>query len=216
MSLRYLSLNEIREDFTTFVNAYDSSLEDVGSEGERRLTGVALGHIVEDSVKNFNLYLNFCIGFGVKKTAERAMRCPCSNPILNNSLSPKLDLKKATEAIEDTKCILQNKRSNSESVFRKLYYEVKEIAEQLDIKLRMPRIVYRQNQPANSREEYFRRSMYLPVLDNILTDLEERLSPEVMDLFNLRVVLSKRVVQNNGKLSDSILKVLENCDIYNP
>ncbi|CAG9834400.1 unnamed protein product [Diabrotica balteata] len=58
--------------------------------------------------------------------------------------SPKLDLKKSTEAIEDTKCILQNKRSNAESVFSKLYYEVKEIAEQLDIELKKPRIVSRQ------------------------------------------------------------------------
>ncbi|CAG9829514.1 unnamed protein product [Diabrotica balteata] len=55
----------------------------------------------------------------------------------------------------------------------------------------MTRIVSRLNQPANSCKEYFRRSIYLPVLDNILTDLEERLSSEVMNLFNLRVVLSK-------------------------
>ncbi|CAG9830529.1 unnamed protein product [Diabrotica balteata] len=55
----------------------------------------------------------------------------------------------------------------------------------------MPRIVSRQNQPANFCEEYFRRSIYLPVLDNILTDLEERLSPEVINLFSLQVVLPK-------------------------
>ncbi|CAG9826933.1 unnamed protein product [Diabrotica balteata] len=85
--------------------------------------------------------------------------------------SPKLDLEKATEATEDTKCILQNKRSNAESVFSKLYYEAKKISEQLDIELKMPRIVSRQNQSANYPEEYFQRSVYLPVLDNILTDL---------------------------------------------
>ncbi|CAG9839152.1 unnamed protein product [Diabrotica balteata] len=105
MSLRYLHLNGIREDFITFVNAYDSIREEcVGSEKERRLTEVTLCHIVEDSVNNFNLDLNFCVGFGVdscsvmasetksdvnefKKSAKHAMRCPCSNHILNNSLA---------------------------------------------------------------------------------------------------------------------------------
>ncbi|CAG9831140.1 unnamed protein product [Diabrotica balteata] len=59
----------------------------------------------------------------------------------------------------------------------------------------MPRIVFRQtcrqNQPANSCKEYFRRSIYFSLLDNILIDLEERLSPKVMNLFNLRVDLPK-------------------------
>lgn len=57
----------------------------------------------------------------------------------------------------------------------------------------MPRITgrqtQRQNVPAESPEEYFKKSIYIPLLDYVLSDLKERLSQDVLNLFNLRVVL---------------------------
>ena len=75
ISLRYLHERVLREDFITFVNAYDMIREeDIKSEGgERRLTGVALGHIVEDIAKNFDLDLKFCVGFGVDSCSVMAL-----------------------------------------------------------------------------------------------------------------------------------------------
>ncbi|CAG9827220.1 unnamed protein product [Diabrotica balteata] len=59
----------------------------------------------------------------------------------------------------------------------------------------MPSIVFRQtcrqNQPANCCEEYFRKSIYLSLFDNILTDLEDLLSLIFKNIFNLRVILPK-------------------------
>lgn len=62
--------------------------------------------------------------------------------------------------------------------------------------VRPPRIVARQthrenNQLDQSAEEYFRRSIYIPLLDSIISDLEERLSSDVLELFQLGVYLSK-------------------------
>lgn len=402
ISVRYLHELKVREDFITFADNYAEIKEkNTESSGkEIRLTGVALGHIVENLLKNFDLDLQFCVGFGVdscsvmaseskgavqelKKVAKHAQRCPCNNHILNNSLaksckvvacrnasatmrtivafanaSPKrhtifkremgafiqnicetrwverheghlqfqgesiikicnaleeislwqdpktaseafsllqavrspeflisvaclsdvlgvtlslsrllqnstLDLKTGTEAIQDVKSVLEEKRENAEIVFSNLFSEIIDIAKELDVDLKIPRIVahqtHRANLPANSCEEYFRRSIYVPLLDYVITDLKDRLSMEVMRLFNLRIILPKtdiisedliilkelvntyqdliglsssfstvkqefllwvqkwkRVVQNKGKLPDTVVEALENCnsDIY--
>ncbi|KAG5871308.1 hypothetical protein JTB14_030430 [Gonioctena quinquepunctata] len=77
-----------------------------------------------------------------------------------------------------------------------LFEKGKEVAEQLDVELKGPRIVSRQtnranNQPAQSAEEYFRRAIYIPLLDCVVNDLQERLSPEVINVFQLGVFLPK-------------------------
>lgn len=71
---------------------------------ESLLTGVALGHVVEDILQSFDVDIQFCVGFGVdscsviasetkgavqelKKVSTHAQRCPCTNHILNNSLA---------------------------------------------------------------------------------------------------------------------------------
>ncbi|CAG9828362.1 unnamed protein product [Diabrotica balteata] len=130
--------------------------------------------MVQKNDGNFRALLWFRINAGDNDLLKHLETAPANATIIGTTVSlsrllqsPKLDLKKTTEAIEDIKCIFLNKRLNAESVFSKLYYEVKEIAEQLDIELKMPHIVFRQNQPANSCEEYFQRSIYLPLLGDL-------------------------------------------------
>ncbi|CAH1098925.1 unnamed protein product [Psylliodes chrysocephalus] len=107
-----------------------------------------------------------------------------------------IDLKRATEAINDTISVLRQKREQVNTVFQQLFDEAEELAEQLDVEIKCPRLVSRQvhranNQPAQSAEEYFRRSVYIPLLDSIINDLQERLSPAVLDLFQLGVFIPK-------------------------
>lgn len=103
MSLRYYWNRGSREDFITFCDAYsDIRTEDVEGN-ERRLTGVALAHIVIDLCNKFDLDLQYLIGIGtdscsvmasdmkgacheLMKVAIHARRCPCNNHVLNNSL----------------------------------------------------------------------------------------------------------------------------------
>lgn len=102
LSFRYFFDGIIREDFITFCDAYEAIRpEDV--QQERRLTGVALAHIVIDLCDKFNLDLNYCVRVGtdscsvmaseakgavqeIIKVAKHAKRCHCNNHILNNSL----------------------------------------------------------------------------------------------------------------------------------
>ncbi|XP_076284969.1 LOW QUALITY PROTEIN: 52 kDa repressor of the inhibitor of the protein kinase-like, partial [Lasioglossum baleicum] len=109
--------------------------------------------------------------------------------------------KKATDAINDTLSVLQNKRENVDVIYRQLFEEAKEVAEQLHVEIKCPRIVSKQihranNQPAQSAEEYFRRAIYIPLLDSIISDLQDRLSPDVLNLFQLSVFMPKSEYSN--------------------
>ncbi|XP_037876693.2 52 kDa repressor of the inhibitor of the protein kinase [Bombyx mori] len=126
----------------------------------------------------------------------------CTTVSLSRILqSNSIDLKKATNAINDTLSVLQNKRENVDVIFHQLFEEAKEVAEQLDIEIKCPRIVSKQihranNQPAQSTEEYFRRAIYIPLLDSIISDLQDRLSPDVLNLFQLCVFMPKGEYSN--------------------
>jgi hypothetical protein len=106
-----------------------------------------------------------------------------------------VNIKRATDAIKDTMDVLKSKRENADSVFGQLFSEAQDQAKQLDVELKSPRTISRQihrpNHPSQSVEEYFRRSIYIPLLDSVLNDLSLRLSPDVLDLFQLGVFLPK-------------------------
>ncbi|XP_026482791.1 52 kDa repressor of the inhibitor of the protein kinase-like [Ctenocephalides felis] len=116
--------------------------------------------------------------------------------------SSSIDLKKATDAFNDTLRVLRNRRENVDEIFQQLFEEAKEVAEQLDIDIKCPRLVSKQihranNQSAQSAEDYFRRAVYIPLLDSIISDLQDRLSPDVLNLFKLNVFMPK--TEHNNK-----------------
>ncbi|KYB24674.1 hypothetical protein TcasGA2_TC031826, partial [Tribolium castaneum] len=84
--------------------------------------------------------------------------------------SNSIDLKKAADAINDTISVLQNKRENADVIYRQLFEEAKEVAGQLDVEIKCPRIVSRQihranNQPAQSAEEQNVEDLNITELD---------------------------------------------------
>lgn len=102
---------------------------------------------------------------------------------------PKIDLKTAQGLLEDLKKKLQRRRKLSDQTFSTLYKdEILPLAESLDVDIKMPRIVknqkHRNNTNAESPEVYFRRTVYIPLLDYVIQDLEFRFSKDVLQLYN--------------------------------
>ena len=102
LSFRIFYNGQVREDFITFCDAY-KMIQSEDPDEEPRLTGIALGNLVLDICKNFDVDIIKCVGIGtdsctvmasetkgavqeIIKTAIYAKRCPCNNHILNNSL----------------------------------------------------------------------------------------------------------------------------------
>lgn len=127
--------------------------------------------------------------------------------------SPSIDVKQATDVIKDTVTILKEKRCNAEVVFSQLFMEAQELAKQLEVELKPPRLVkkqiHRANQPTKVPEEYFRRAVYIPLLDHVLADIENRFSPEVLKLFHLGVFLPR-----TSYTDEDLTAVREAANVY--
>jgi len=84
----------------------------------------------------------------------------------------------ATNIIQLVLDNLTNKRTNCNQYFNKIYKEASELMKKHDVVTKLPRISKRQTQrpnpPSNSPEEYYMRSLYIPLLDNIIEDIKER------------------------------------------
>lgn len=88
------------------------------------------------------------------------------------------DIVSAENCIDSIVKNLEDKRLNCESYFKALFEKCKTIMTKLDINIAVPRTskrqTHRSNTPASNPEEYYRRVLYIPILDNVLEDLRMR------------------------------------------
>lgn len=106
-----------------------------------------------------------------------------SSLVLSRDLqSTQLDLPTAITDATNLRSTLQEWRANAQEEFPQIFAEVEEIAADIGAAVEMPRTTRRQtlrdNVPADTKEEYFRRVVYVPFLDNFLTQLEVRFTIE--------------------------------------
>jgi len=73
---------------------------------------------------------------------------------------------------------LNEKINNCEDVFKGIFKEDKNAMEKLDIEIKLPRTTNKQrnraNTPADSSEQYYLRTLFIPLTEKILEDLRER------------------------------------------
>ncbi|GBN42913.1 Nose resistant to fluoxetine protein 6, partial [Araneus ventricosus] len=103
-----------------------------------------------------------------------------ANTVLETLSILGLDLKKMRVIANVTSVLdlLSKQRVNANDNFKTLYAQVKEIAAKLDIKEEIPRVcrlqTARNNVPYSTEEEYHRRAVYVPYLDDFCNSLKER------------------------------------------
>ena len=89
-----------------------------------------------------------------------------------------IDLYNATGYIKNIISVFRCKREDAANCFRKTWAAAAEMASHAEVELRMPRVTaqqkHRNNPPANDPEEYYLRSVYIPFLDHIIAELDER------------------------------------------
>lgn len=88
------------------------------------------------------------------------------------------DISNSTKLVYDVIENLENKRTNCCDEFKSLFEDCKNEMTKLDIEIKRPRIVCHQTTRVNyltdSIEDYYRVSIYIPLLDNVLEDLKCR------------------------------------------
>lgn len=113
--------------------------------------------------------------------------------------SPSLDLNAALNVLTGALNVLHDSRQNAESAFKNIFHDATSLAESpsVQVPVAMPRIAsrqkYRDNHPSSSPEEYYRVSLFVPLLDNIIEDLKCRLPEGTLNCFNLNLFLPKKI-----------------------
>lgn len=106
-----------------------------------------------------------------------------------------IEMQQASDAVQDTISILEEKRQNSEEVFGVLYNEVLELASKFDVEIHLPRAAGRSRHPTQDAESFYRQTVYNTILDNITRDLKQRLSAEVLECYDLNKLLPLEVLK---------------------
>ncbi|XP_070789602.1 52 kDa repressor of the inhibitor of the protein kinase-like [Pituophis catenifer annectens] len=99
-----------------------------------------------------------------------------------------LDMMKVYEHIQELLTVFRGHREKAEEHFKGILSEVRELADKLDIDLRIPRqsdLQRNSNASVPTEEEYFRQSLYIPYLNSVISWLERRFPPESKAVFGI-------------------------------
>ena len=108
-----------------------------------------------------------------------------------------LDLLTGHSHVSELPAVVRTSREQCETDFKINLKESEEIAEQLGTEIKGPRVsaerANRINTPSSSAEEYYRRAVYIPYLDSLISSLESRFSDENWEVFRLFEMHPQRV-----------------------
>ncbi|KAL5237883.1 hypothetical protein ACI65C_008686 [Semiaphis heraclei] len=99
-------------------------------------------------------------------------------PITNSLQGINCDLFSANKHIKDLIKYISDDRANNEEMFLILMKDINMYLNELGITLMTPRVsskqTLRNNPPSSGPEDYYRKSIYIPYLDSLITSLNER------------------------------------------
>ncbi|KAK3916669.1 52 kDa repressor of the inhibitor of the protein kinase, partial [Frankliniella fusca] len=100
-----------------------------------------------------------------------------------------IELQEASGALQDTLSVLEEKRRNSDEIFGILYNSAEELTSKFGVVIPQPRGSARGRHPTTNAESYYRQTIYNPMLDNIIQDLNSRFTSEVLQCYDLNCLL---------------------------
>ncbi|KAK2718795.1 hypothetical protein QYM36_005961 [Artemia franciscana] len=102
------------------------------------------------------------------------------------------------------------RRETYNEEFALVFEQVKELSDKIQLAVEVPRItqrqVYRNNPPHTTPEEYYRRVVFIPMLDSVISDLKSRFSRDTLNSFRLTVLLPSNIVNCTDDLLQSSVK----------
>lgn len=118
----------------------------------------------------------------------------------------------AENTIKNLKNLLLIKRENATEYLKNIFIEVSSMHESFGLPISKPRItnkqVNRNNITTSSPEEYYRISIYIPLLDDVLTDMNTRFNGRFFkNLYINEIIPSKIENKNVDELKELSLKI---------
>ncbi|GBN51906.1 repressor of the inhibitor of the protein kinase [Araneus ventricosus] len=139
-------------------------------------------HALSSSISQFHFIVNhFVLSRMLSATHD-----------LSEKLKKNIDVSQAIANVTSVLDLLSKQRVNANDNFKILYSQVKELAAKLDIKEDIPRVCRLQTTRNNvpySTEEYYRRAVYVPYLDDFCNSLKERFESHKETVASLQHIL---------------------------
>ena len=98
--------------------------------------------------------------------------CGLLMPLSKALQSSTADLLAGMRLVDDIINVLETRRQNAETEFHDVFVRVTNISQKLDVEVKLPRRVgrqmHRENYGSTDAAEYYRQSIYIPYVDNML------------------------------------------------
>lgn len=105
------------------------------------------------------------------------------------------------------KIALQSLRDNADEQFKQIFSDIVELGKSVNVEIQTPRICKRQtfrvNLTSDNPEMYFKRSVFIPFLDFIITSMDTRFNQRLADIMPLEGLIPANFNMYDDK---SILK----------
>lgn len=143
----------------------------------------------------------------------------CTLPLSRFFQKTQIDLKSAQDMLKDTLENLQQKREMCVEKFASIYEESYGVAEELGVKIKIPRIssrqTHRQNYLTKDVVEYYRQAIYIPIIEHVTEDLKVRFPEETVDLYSFSVLFPNSVnLKDERLLKETALKLAEKYAVF--
>ena len=104
----------------------------------------------------------------------------CLKPLTKSLQSESKDIVKAVQEIDRLERILTEKRQNVDSIHSEWFEEIDKMCRSMGVEPSLPRLCGRQqnqdNIPAQTPSQYYRRTVTIPVLDHLISEMNRRFS----------------------------------------
>ncbi|CAF5004578.1 unnamed protein product, partial [Rotaria sp. Silwood1] len=129
------------------------------------------------------------------------------NSSLQNS---KIDLIEYLDAIDDVIQVIQMIRNDPDEEYKFIFEEATELAGYTGTIIKMPRSIakqqYRNNIPATNEYEYYKLSLFIPLLDYFLVSLKDRFGMHVKHAASISCIIPKFI---HNKTFDDVLPAIQ-------
>ena len=116
--------------------------------------------------------------------------------------------------IEDIQLLRENVDQESDVIFK----QAVRMADQLNVEPNIPRVakkqIYRDNVPANSPEEYYKRALVIPIVDTFISEMTYRFNNFICKAAKLLILTPSVLCSKKFKENVNISPILEEYGEY--
>lgn len=133
-------------------------------------------------------------------------------PLSVSLQSKNADLASTINMADNLSLLLKDYRNNAESKFHELFIEAKSCVEEIGEEINIPRIAnqqrYRANYQQYNSEDYYRISVYIPLIDHFITQLELRLLAHKELLSKIESILPNKIINLDEKAINASIDLI--------